>query len=222
MVTKYKNHEFLPQTYDHDKIYILRAEYRDMSNISKEEFVSFMRKLLDEVFEEYAQSRIKEHELRKPSIYENIESRYLNDYRNKRKIASYKRESSKEKFIASLKEMAMKEVNNIRVMTDISFDLMPVLYYSGLPCFSGVDKNFTDEQIAYVYDKMEDIIKQSEGVVFKFHCDISTMIKYPRASFRPWIEFALPDDMMKKFEDKQIERQSGIQRFYDDLGYKGD
>lgn len=218
-----KNHQFIDTTLDDHKIYIFRVEYRDMSSMTKKDFVSFMHNLLTDVFNEYEKCQIEEFNLGAQDRYNIVESHYLNDYYNKKKIASYKRESSKQKFIDKLKQKAKDHTNTFKPSTNIFFDLMPMLHYNDLPTFYGISKDFTDELLERIYDKLSDIIKQSSGVVFKYDCCINNRLKkYPKYLTRPEIEFILPDKMMNEFREKMIERQRGIQSFYDGLKYKGD
>ena len=60
----------------------------------------------------------------------------------------------------------------------------------------------------------------SDGVVFKY--EITGMDPIRPYSFRPWIEFIIPEDVMKKLKEEHAESDARIAAFYDSLNYKGD
>ena len=60
----------------------------------------------------------------------------------------------------------------------------------------------------------------SDGVVFKYEITGTDPIK--SYSFRPWIEFIIPEDVMKKLKEDHEESDRRVAEFYDSLNYKGD
>lgn len=199
-----------------NELTLLRVN-KDLSSMSKQEFVTFLREAIesaqceyDEIIEVYNVDYIAKC---KSGYRDSLYRMYDN------KLKSYKRESSKKKLIAQIEEEAAKYEVHPR-NSRIFFDTMPMCHDNSINNSEILTVDSKDRDLEYVYDAYEHIINHSSGVVFKY--DITGTDEITTYSFRPWMEFIIPEDEMNELKKKKREIDARIQKFYDSLRYKGD
>lgn len=202
--------------------YVFRAHYCDMSNMSRNEFIWLMIQLLNEVFAEYSNCAIEENKLHYEDRYQSWLNSLMNSTTNKKRLDSYKRESSKQKFIEELKQQAREKANSYKPRTETFFDFMPVLYPVSQPSYMAVTRTTLSHELGKIYDELQEYIHMSKGLLFMYDFRNEHVKKYPQPAFRPWIELILPDDVMNELKEKERASHEEQQRFYDSLQYKGD
>ena len=80
--------------------------------------------------------------------------------------------------------------------------------------------NTSDKDYSFDYKDYLKYIKMSDGVVFKYYINGTDPIQ--SYSFRPWVEFIISEDVMKKLKEEHEKWSMEVSKFYDSLNYKGD
>ena len=191
---------------------------KDMRNMTVEEFTEFMKDAVKAAQEEYSEIMIEVNNQNEKETREWNEKRVWKSW--EAKLKSYKRESARQKKIAEIQ----KEIDNYEyhpMRDDIFFDIMPMLNNGGIThSYACLKTNTSDNDYLFNYKDYLKYIKMSDGVVFKYEITGTDPMK--PYSFRPWVEFIIPEDIMKKLKEEHAESDARIAAFYDSLNYKGD
>lgn len=191
---------------------------KDMRNMTEEEFIQFMKEAFAEAQAEYSEIMAEANTRLEKKIRENNEKAVWKKYAEK--LASYKRESARQKKIAEIQ----KEIDNFKFRPnsdDIFFDVMSVLNLGGcMHSYACLTKSTTDDHLRMMYSDYEEFIKMSNGVVFKYHLIGTDPISH--YGFRPWVEFIIPENVMEDLKKKKEDSDRRVAEFYDSLKYKGD
>ena len=183
-----------------------------------EEFTQFMKETVAKAQAEYSEIMTEINNRNEKKMRELFEKRIWAAW--DAKLKSYKRESARQKKIAEIQ----KEINNYKyhpISDSIFFDVMPMLNIGGLRhSYACLTTNTSDKDYLSNYEDYLKYIKMSDGVVFKYEISGTDPIK--SYSFRPWIEFIIPEDIMKKLKGEHEESEKRVAAFYDSLNYKGD
>ena len=183
-----------------------------------EEFTQFMKDAVKAAQEEYSEIMVEVNNQTEKETREWNEKRVWKSW--EAKLKSYKRESARQKKIAEIQ----KEIDNYEyhpMRDDIFFDIMPMLNNGGIThSYACLKTNTSDNDCLFNYKDYLKYIKMSDGVVFKYEITGTDPIR--PYSFRPWIEFIIPEDVMKKLKEEHAESDARIAAFYDSLNYKGD
>ena len=201
-----------------DKCIIMDID-RDMTNMTEDEFVEFMRDSLCKVQDKYSEIMTQYVKERKECLFDYYRKNYIKA--NQGKINAYKRESSKQKFIEKLVEDARKRADDFSVNNEIFFDVMRVCFGNCIPNFTVVSADSSDSNLRSLYNYFKDKIALSKGLVFEYEINKGSngITQY---LFRPDLIFKLPDEIMKNLVADWKVQQGAIARFYDSLNYKGD
>ena len=191
---------------------------KDMRNMTVDEFTQFMKDAVAEAQAKYSKIMSEVNDRTEKRMRELNEKRVWKSW--DAKLKSYKRESARQKKIAEIQ----KEIDNYEyrpISDSIFFDVMPMLNIGGLShLYACVTTNTSDKDYSFNYEEYLKYIKMSDGVVFKYEITGTDPIK--SYSFRPWIEFIIPEDVMKKLKEDHEESDRRVAKFYDSLNYKGD
>lgn len=190
---------------------------RDLSTMDEQEFVSFMRDAVnaaqheyDEIMNVYNERYIEECKKRhRDGLYRQYST----------KLNSYKRESSRARLIAQIERECASYEPTPR-SSDIFFDTMPMCHDNGINTLEILSTASEDRAFRYVFERYQDMLKNADGVVFKY--EITGENEFKPYSFRPWMEFIIPEDEMNELKEENRRTHERIQRFYDSLKYKGD
>lgn len=202
----------------YSNILTLLTVNKDMRNMTVEEFTQFMKETVAAAQAEYSDIMSEVNDRIEKGIRELNEKRTWAAW--DAKLKSYKRESTRQKKMAEIQ----KEIDNYKyhpIGDSIFFDVMPMLNIGGLRhSYACLTTNTSDKDYSSNYEDYLKYIKMSEGVVFKYEITGTDPIK--QYSFRPWIEFIIPEDIMKKLKEEHEESEKRVAEFYDSLNYKGD
>lgn len=191
---------------------------KDMRNMNVEEFTQFMKDAVKAAQAEYSEIMIEVNNQTEKETRECNEKRVWKSW--EAKLNSYKRESARQKKITEIQ----KEIDNYEYHTmsdDIFFDIMPMLNIGDIThSYACLTTNTSDNDYLFNYKDYLKYIKMSDGVVFKY--EITGTNPMQSYLFRPWIEFIIPEDVMKKLKEEHIESDARVAAFYDSLNYKGD
>ena len=202
----------------YSNILTLLTVNKDMRNMTVDEFTQFMKDVVAEAQAEYSKIMSEVNDRTEKRMRELNEKRVWKSW--DAKLKSYKRESARQKKIAEIQ----KEIDNYEyrpISDSIFFDVMPMLNIGGLShSYTCIATNTSDKDYLFNYEEYLKYIKMSDGVVFKYEITGTDPIK--SYSFRPWIEFIIPEDVMKKLKEDHEESDRRVAKFYDSLNYKGD
>lgn len=202
----------------YSNIFTLLVVNKDMRNMTVEEFTQFMKDAVAEAQAEYSKIMSEVNDRTEKRMRELNEKRVWKSW--DAKLKSYKRESARQKKIADIQ----KEIDNYKyrpISDSIFFDVMPMLNIGGLShSYACIATNTSDKDYSFNYEEYLKYIKMSDGVVFKYEITGTDPIK--SYSFRPWIEFIIPEDVMKNLKEDHEESDRRVAKFYDSLNYKGD
>lgn len=191
---------------------------KDMRNMNVEKFTQFMKDAVKAAQAEYSEIMVEVNNQTEKETRECNEKRVWKLW--EAKLNSYKRESARQKKITEIQ----KEIDNYEYHTmsdDIFFDIMPMLNIGGIThSYACITTNTSDNDYLFNYKDYLKYIKMSDGVVFKY--EITGTNPMQSYLFRPWIEFIIPEDVMKKLKEEHIESDARVAAFYDSLNYKGD
>lgn len=191
---------------------------KDMRNMTVEEFTQFMKDAVAAAQAEYSEIMVEVNDQTDKETRECNEKRVWKLW--EAKLKSYKRESARQKKIVEIQ----KEIDNYEYHTmsdDIFFDIMPMLNIGGIThSYACITTNTSDNDYLFNYKDYLKYIKMSDGVVFKY--EITGTNPMQSYLFRPWIEFIIPEDVMKKLKEEHVESDARVAAFYDSLNYKGD
>ena len=202
----------------YSNILTLLTVNKDMRNMTVDEFTQFMKNAVAAAQTEYSGIMTEVNDRNEKRMRELNEKRVWKSW--DAKLKSYKRESARQKKIAEIQ----KEIDNYEyrpISDSIFFDVMPMLNIGGLShSYACIATNTSDKDYSFNYEEYLKYIKMSDGVVFKYEITGTDPIK--SYSFRPWIEFIIPEDVMKKLKEDHEESDRRVAKFYDSLNYKGD
>ena len=202
----------------YSNILTLLVVNKDMRNMTVDEFTQFMKDAVAAAQAEYSGIMSEVNDRTEKRMRELNEKRVWKSW--DAKLKSYKRESARQKKIAEIQ----KEIDNYEyrpISDSIFFDVMPMLNIGGLShLYTCLTTNTSDKDYSFNYEEYLKYIKMSDGVVFKYEITGTDPIK--SYSFRPWIEFIIPEDVMKKLKEDHEESDRRVAEFYDSLNYKGD
>lgn len=205
-------------TGQYSNILTLLTVNKDMRNMTVEEFTQFMKDAVAAAQAEYSEIMTEVNDRNEKRMREWNEKRVWKSW--DAKLKSYKRESARQKKIVEIQ----KEIDNYKYRPSsdgIFFDVMPMLNIGGLMhSYACLTTNTSDKDYSCNYEDYLKYIKMSDGVVFKYEITGTDPIK--SYSFRPWIEFIIPEDIMKKLNEEHEESDKRVAEFYDSLNYKGD
>ena len=202
----------------YSNILTLLTVNKDMRNMTVDEFTQFMKNAVAAAQTEYSGIMTEVNDRNEKRMRELNEKRVWKSW--DAKLKSYKRESARQKKIVEIQ----KEIDNYEyrpISDSIFFDVMPMLNIGGLShLYACIATNTSDKDYSFNYEEYLKYIKMSDGVVFKYEITGTDPIK--SYSFRPWIEFIIPEDVMKKLKEDHEESDRRVAKFYDSLNYKGD
>ena len=191
---------------------------KDMRNMTVEEFTQFMKDAVKAAQAEYSKIMVEVNNQIEKETRECNEKRVWNSW--EAKLMSYKRDSARQKKIVEIQ----KEIDSYEyhpISDNIFFDMMPMLNIGGIThSYACLTTNISDNDYLFNYKDYLKYIKMSEGVVFQY--EITGTDPMQPYSFRPWIEFIIPEDVMKKLKEEHVESDARVAAFYDSLNYKGD
>ena len=191
---------------------------KDMRNMTVEEFTQFMKDAVKAAQAEYSKIMVEVNNQIEKETRECNEKRVWNSW--EAKLMSYKRDSARQKKIVEIQ----KEIDSYEyhpISDNIFFDMMPMLNIGGIThSYACLTTNISDNDYLFNYKDYLKYIKMSDGVVFKY--EITGTDPMQPYSFRPWIEFIIPEDVMKKLKVEHVESDARVAAFYDSLNYKGD
>ena len=191
---------------------------KDMRNMTVEEFTQFMKDAVKAAQAEYSKIMVEVNNQTEKETRECNEKRVWKSWEVR--LKSYKRESARQKKIAEIQ----KEIDSYEyqpISDNIFFDMMPMLNIGGIThSYACLTTNTSDNDYLFNYKDYLKYIKMSDGVVFKY--EITGTDPMQPYSFRPWIEFIIPEDVMKKLKEEHVESDARVAAFYDSLNYKGD
>ena len=191
---------------------------KDMRNMTVEEFTQFMKDAVKAAQAEYSKIMVEVNNQIEKETRECNEKRVWNSW--EAKLMSYKRDSARQKKIVEIQ----KEIDSYEyhpISDNIFFDMMPMLNIGGIThSYACLTTNISDNDYLFNYKDYLKYIKMSDGVVFKY--EITGTDPMQPYSFRPWIEFIIPEDVMKKLKEEHVESDARVAAFYDSLNYKGD
>lgn len=205
-------------TGQYSNILTLLTVNKNMRNMTVEEFIQFMKDAVAAAQAEYSEIMVEFNKKREKIFREDYAK--LTWKKWDAKLKSYKRESARQAKIAEIQ----KEIDEYEYSPrydSIFFDIMPMLNVGGLMhSYSCINTETSDKNYSSNYNDYLTYIKMADGVVFKYEITGTDPIK--PYSFRPWIEFIIPEEIMKKLNDDHEESNKRVQKFYDSLKYKGD
>lgn len=191
---------------------------KDMRNMTVEEFTKFMNDAVKAAQAEYSKIMVEVNNQTEKETREYNEKRVWKSW--EAKLMSYKRDSARQKKIVEIQ----KEIDSYEyqpISDNIFFDMMPMLNIGGIThSYACLTTNTSDNDYLFNYKDYLKYIKMSDGVVFKY--EITGTDQMQPYSFRPWIEFIIPEDVMKKLKEEHVESDARVAAFYDSLNYKGD
>lgn len=191
---------------------------KDMRNMTVEEFTKFMNDAVKAAQAEYSKIMVEVNNQTEKETREYNEKRVWKSW--EAKLMSYKRDSARQKKIVEIQ----KEIDSYEyhpISDNIFFDMMPMLNIGGIThSYACLTTNTSDNDYLFNYKDYLKYIKMSDGVVFKY--EITGTDQMQPYSFRPWIEFIIPEDVMKKLKEEHVESDARVAAFYDSLKYKGD
>lgn len=191
---------------------------KNMQNMTVDEFVKFMRDAVTAAQNEYSQIIVEYNKIAKQKDFERYSKSVWGSY--KAKLDSYKRESARQ---AKIKEIEKKIEKHVFFPhgDDIFFDTMPVLNKGGLmKLYTSITTNTSDNDFAKIYYDYKKFIDMSDGISFKY--DIVGDDPITVFAFRPWVDFIIPQNIMKTLQRERKEYDEEAGKFYASLNYKGD
>ena len=202
----------------YSNILTLLTVNKDMRNMTVEEFTQFMKEAVEAAQAEYSEIMVEVNDRNEKRMREWHEKNIWKKW--DAKLKSYKRERARQKKIAEIQ----KEIDNYKYRPSsdgIFFDVMPMLNIGGLMhLYACLTTKTSDKDYSCNYKDYLKYIKMSDGVVFKYEITGTDPIK--SYSFRPWVEFIIPEDVMTELKRQKEESDNDVQKFYDSLNYKGD
>ena len=191
---------------------------KDMRNMTVEEFTQFMKDAVASAQAEYSKIMDEVNDRDEKRMRELNAERLWKLW--DAKLKSYKRESARKKKITEIQ----KEIDNYKYFKDsagIFFDIMPMLNNDNIThSYACLTTNTSDKDYSFDYKDYLKYIEMSDGVVFKYYINGTDPIQ--SYSFRPWVEFIISEDVMKKLKEEHEKWSMKVSKFYDSLNYKGD
>ena len=191
------------------------------SNISMDEFVQMM-------FSDILEADEKYNELYCPDYVANIVrgfKSYVESYRNQAiryAEKKWKTEKKRNEYINKETDAARKRYNRDGYYYHLSFfdfDVHPETNSLSGDCCLSIDR-LTFPALERCFEAVKDnyYFKNATGWALKYKCHDNNH----SASFRPYIELIMPEDVKAKYEQAEKDLAESIRKFYEGCHYFGD
>lgn len=197
---------------------LLRHEDIDCANLSKEEFVSLMKKDIAKAIEEYTSICKDYNEKAIVNLIERTKKAAI-EYAEKK----YKRQSSRDKYVENAIKNAEASKMYLSNPDKIFFDFWPEKGSNdGTPTVCILSKDTDKHQLAKCYDKLKDskYFTGATGWVFKYESQNKDSVSI--YSFRPYVDVIIDDNLRAEQVRDEKRLADAIERFYSGSNYWGD
>ena len=196
---------------------LVRRENVDCANISKEDFVKFIREDINTAVEEYAK-------IVKPLNDQKVKDSIEREIKNAISFAEkkWKTQKKRDEYV----ENAKKNIENKKWYLEdpkrIFFDFKPDTGRMGIPVVCTLSYDSDDKQLERCYEELVNgkYFKRGTGWAFKYESRSKDKINV--YSFRPYVDLLLNESDREEQKRDAKNLSDSIERFYSNSNYWGD